>query len=83
MWQKIEFAPRDGAEIQAEIPGHGSDNIIAYVIGFVGRDGNDCSCWMFTRNQEPPACWTDGVCWEDNEDGKPSVQPTRWKPLNP
>lgn len=25
--------------------------------------------------------WTDGVCWDVNEDGVPSTKPTHWKPL--
>jgi anaerobic selenocysteine-containing dehydrogenase len=27
------------------------------------------------------AQWTDGVCWEVNEDEVASAKPTRWKPL--
>ncbi|KAB2918508.1 MAG: hypothetical protein F9K29_08045 [Hyphomicrobiaceae bacterium] len=81
-WQSMETAPRDGTAIQAEIPGHGSDNIIAWMSGFADINGDDCSCWVFVEDQEPPSCWTDGVCWERNEDGERSVQPTRWKPLN-
>lgn len=80
-WQDISTAPRDGTAIQAEIPGNGSDNIIAWWDGFLTTDGEDCSCWVFVEDQEPPDCWNDGVCWEVNEDGVPSVKPTRWKPL--
>jgi len=80
-WQDISTAPRDGTEIQAKIPGHGSDNVIAWVPGFLDSDENECCCWVFTRDQEPPECWTDGVCWEVNEDLKPSVMPTHWKAL--
>ena len=81
MWQSMENAPMDGTEIQAEIPGNGADNVIAFQPGFVDSEENSCGCWVFTRDQEPPSCWTDGACWEVNEDGKPSVKPTRWKPL--
>lgn len=80
-WQPIETAPRDGTPIQAEIPGNGSDNIIAWVGGYLDSDERECSCWVFVEDQEPPDDWTDGVCWEVNEDGVPSVKPTRWKPL--
>ena len=34
-WQLIETAPKDGTWIQAKIPKNGSDNIIAWVDGFV------------------------------------------------
>lgn len=81
-WQPIETAPRDGTEIQAEIPGNGSDNVIAWQAdAFRDSNDQDCGGWAFVTEQEPPDCWTDGVCWEVNEDGVPSVQPTRWKPL--
>ncbi len=80
-WQPIETAPKDGTNIQAEIPGHGSDNVIAWQWGFVNGDGEGCGGWCFMEDQEPPDSWTDGVCWEENEDGRHSVPPTRWKPL--
>ena len=82
-WQPIETAPRDGTPIQAEIPGHGADNIIAWECGFVDDDERNCCTWVFVHEeQEPPGSWTDGVCWAVNEDGLPSVQPTRWKPIS-
>ena len=77
-WQEIETAPRDGTPIQAEIPGHGRDNIIAWQVdAFEGENGS-CGGWAVVSDQEPPDCWTDGVCWASNEDEVPSVQPTRW-----
>ena len=83
MWQPMETAPRDGTWIQAEIPGNGSDNVIAWQIGYVDIDGVSCGGWTFMTDQEPPADWTDGVCWDVNEDGVASTRPTRWKPLPP
>lgn len=81
-WQPMDTAPRDGTAFQAKIPGHGSDNILMWVDGLVDEDGNECGTWAFaTEEQEPPDCWTDGVCWASNEDGVASVQPTEWKPL--
>lgn len=80
-WKPIDTAKRDGTWIQAKIPGHGSDNIIAWQIGLHDSKGHDCGGWAFVTDQEPPDCWTDGVCWASNEDGKPSVQPTEWKEL--
>lgn len=83
-WQPISTAPRDGTAIQARIPGHGSDNVIAWYPGLMDEDGNDCCAWTFVlEEREPPDCWTDGWCWESNEDGVPSVRPTEWKPLPP
>ena len=81
LWQSMHLAPRDGTPIQAQIPGHGKDNIIAWRSGFLDSNENECACWVFVEDQEPPPSWTDGVCWEVNEDGERSVMPTRWKPL--
>jgi hypothetical protein len=80
-WYPIHTAPKDGTHIQAKIPGHGEDNIIAWMDGLIDSNGNDCGGWFFAEEQEPPDCWTDGVCWEVNEDGKPSAKPTHWKEL--
>ena len=79
-WQPFSTAPRDGTSIQARIPGHGEDNIIAYVPEYLmDSDGGYCGAWTFTTDQEPPECWTDGWCWHVNEDGVQSVKPTHWK----
>jgi hypothetical protein len=83
-WKPIETAPKDGTPIQAEIPGHGSDNVIEWMGGLYDSNGDSCGGWAFTHEeQEPPPCWTDGICWQVNEDGVPSVQPVRWRPLPP
>jgi hypothetical protein len=80
-WQPIRTAPLDGTEIQARIPGHGEDNVIAWRDGLMDENEEDCGGWTFTRDQEPPACWTDGWCWASNENEERSEHPTHWKPL--
>lgn len=80
-WLNMDSAPRDGTAFQAKIPGNGSDNIIAWCGGLLDSKGEPCGGWHFVEDQEPPDCWTDGICWTVNEDGKPSVEPTHWKPL--
>jgi len=80
-WLPIETAPRTGKEIQARIPGHGEDNVIAWTDDLLDADERPCGSWQFTRDQEPPDCWTDGICWDQNEDGNPSIRPTHWKHL--
>ncbi|MBK61656.1 MAG: hypothetical protein CL575_01690 [Altererythrobacter sp.] len=79
-WQPIENAPRDGTAIQARIPGNGEDNIIAWQVeAFLDDNEEPCGGWAFVTDQEPPECWTDGVCWASNEDEVASVWPTHWK----
>lgn len=78
-WQKIDTSPKDGTPIQADIPGHGSDNIIAWSPGFRDKAGASCCCWVFMEDRDPPESWTDGVCWDENEDLEKSVEPTLWK----
>lgn len=80
-WQEMSSAPLDGTEIQARIPGHGEDNVIAWTGGYMNTEGDECACWVMTRDQEPPESWHDGVCWDVNADEEMSVQPTAWKPL--
>lgn len=80
-WQPMRLAPRDGTRIQADIPGHGVDNIIAWFGGLMNEDNEDCGGWHYMEDREPPDSWTDGICWARNEDGVPSVKPTRWKHL--
>lgn len=79
-WRPMETAPKDGTPIQVEIPGYGADYIIRWQDGFIDHDGEDSGAWVVAEDQEPPECWTDGVCWWRNEDSVPSVWPTRWKP---
>ena len=80
-WYPMHTAPRDGTAIQARIPGNGDDNIIVWTDGLLDDNEQPCGGWQFASEQEPPACWTDGVCWAVNEDGVPSVQPTGWKEI--
>lgn len=80
-WRPIETAPRDGTSFQAQISGNGDNNIIAWFGGLIDTEGNECEGWHFMGDGVPPESWTDGVCWEKNDEGKPSVQPTRWAPL--
>ncbi len=80
-WRPIATAPRDGTPVQAMIPGEGSDFIIRWEGGFVGEDWEEHFAWVMAHEQEPPECWTDGVCWGLNADGIASTQPTHWMPL--
>lgn len=80
-WQPIETARQDGTSIQVKIPGHGSDNVVAWFGGLMNSREQDCGGWHWMEDNEPPDCWTDGICWESNEDNIRSVHPTHWQPL--
>lgn len=82
-WQSMDAAPKDGTWIQARIPGHGADNVIAWMDGLQNSADEPCGGWSFVTDQEPPDSWTDGICWDVNEDGVASVAPTAWKRLPP
>ncbi len=77
-WQPIETAPTDGRAVVARIPGYGDDNLIAWRDGFLDAAEQDCCGWVFVSDQEPPPCWTDGACWESNENDEASIYPTHW-----
>jgi len=82
VWQPMDTAPKDGTAIQACIWANGSDNVISWHADvLLGSDGLPCGAWAFASEQEPPSCWTDGWCWEVNEDGEPSAKPMAWMPL--
>lgn len=84
VWYPIVTAPKDGTAIQARIPGHGDDNVIAWLGGLVAdNEVDECWAWHFVEDQEPPECWTDGICWASNAEGIASVQPTHWRELPP
>lgn len=40
-----------------------------------------CDQWQAEYEDEHPPCWSDGCCWESNEDGNASLQPRGWQPL--
>lgn len=42
-----------------------------------------CTTWATAEEYEPaaPECWTDGVCWGSNDEGKPSRKPAAWRSI--
>ncbi len=47
----------------------------------INESGDFCDQWQAAHEGEHPPCWTDGACWESNEDDRASLQPTAWMPL--
>jgi hypothetical protein len=75
----IETAPQDGTRIIGHIPGYG-DGVIYWIDGLLDDNQQDCGGWAWMDMSPPPPSWTDGICWERNEDDEPSVKPTHWLP---
>lgn len=45
---------------------------------YVGHNG----VWSAADLVVRPPCWTDGICWQSNEDGEPSDPVVAWWPMN-
>lgn len=80
-WCTIDSAPKDGTEVIVRVPGHG-DYRVRWQAGFYGEDGGGGATWV-CFDDRAPVCWTDGVCWQTNEDDKPSKKPKYWRPISP
>jgi hypothetical protein len=74
-WRPIETAPRDGSRIVVITRGG-----IALAAKW-SSIGDDFSTWIAVEDDMHPKCWTDGVCWESNEDGEQSDPPVWWTHL--
>lgn len=79
--QPIETAPADGTPFRAWLPDYDSPFIIAWREDIPAEYGGTTGAWCIVVDQEPPECWHNGVCWDINEFGSPSSQPTHWAPL--
>lgn len=78
-WQPIETAPKDGTFIRIKFA-DGKTIRAAFEGGLLDTDWKDCGGWM-APDDDAPTCWTDGICWEVNEDDIKSKEPTHWMPL--
>lgn len=78
-WRPMESAPRNGTLVELRLDGAVIMEA-AWDGNFLDCDGNDCGCWV-ARSDPYPVSWTDGVCWQENEDDVPSAQPVGWRPV--
>lgn len=78
-WKPMETAPYNTAvEIKA-----GGMAFKAIFLSNVSIDesGKYCDQWQAVHEGKHPPCWTDGACWESNDDEMMSIQPTHWRSL--
>lgn len=86
-WQPMCDAPRDGTAILALIPNERKPRVISFeCLEGPDEDGTGgVFTWMIHNldraDHRPPQSWTNGICWDENEFGKPSAQPKAWRPL--
>ena len=80
-WQPIDSAPMDGTEVRLLLK---SGRMVKASVqtGFMNSEENGCACWVCSDEEDCPESWTDGACWDRNEDDKQSDQPTHWAPLS-
>lgn len=78
-FQPIDTAPLDGTTITVKTAGGHIFRAAAYN-GFINEKEEDVWAWVAVNEGDYPSCWTDGVCWGENEDGIPSDRPVEWKP---
>ena len=78
--QPIETAPRDGTVIKVQTAGHLVFRA-SWQGGLVDESERECGGWLAEDEDDQPNCWTGGVCWAENADGRQSDQPTHWEPV--
>jgi hypothetical protein len=79
MAQPIETAPLDGTHVTV-ITKRGRRVRAFWDGGLVDDRGREVFGWFAVNEGEYPPCWTDGICWAENEDGVPSDPPITWEP---
>lgn len=73
----MNTAPKDGTRIKLRVI---YEFEAEWRDGLMNENEEECGGWHAVRGDIPP-CWTDGICWESNDDGFPSVLPDEWAPL--
>lgn len=78
-WHPIANMPtelRDGRDVW--LRAGGKEFLAARQLGFINDDQGDTAAWCDKIEGDAPANWTDGVCWDSNEDDRQSAQPSHY-----
>ncbi|CAM5194471.1 hypothetical protein BTHI11S_00354 [Bosea thiooxidans] len=79
-WAQIRSAPKDGRDIEVLTSGGFEMKARWESRGFINEAGEDCGAWVASEEGKHPPCWSEGACWESNEDEMPSDPPIMWRP---
>lgn len=83
------FAPQEGWHPIISAPTDGTPIIVQTRCGAIFKaEASDGVCeegwaWIASDEGVHPRCWTNGVCWSENEDYEPSDPPILWIPAPP
>ena len=77
-WRPISDAPRDGTELIL-LTLDGAALRARWDTTAEGDDGRSIYTWHATVEGAHPRCWTDGVCWAENENNEASDPPVYWQ----
>ncbi len=78
-WKPVKTAPYN-QEVEVRV-GMMCFRAMLVQNGALDEKGNSCDRWIEAREGEHPPCWSDGACWESNEDLSPSLQLNAWRSL--
>jgi len=76
-WQGIESAPYNTpVRIKA-----GEMTFVARLLidAAMTTAEETCDQWVAEHEGEHPPCWTNGACWQSNENDDPSLRPVAWQ----
>lgn len=75
-WQPLETAPYS-TPVRVKV---GGMTLLASLEPNASMSEMDTACdqWQAVNEGEHPPCWTDGACWESNDNGDCSLQPEAW-----
>lgn len=79
-WQSMDSAPKDGRSIRL-LTSEGFELTASWQDGYMNSEGENCACWVADEDSKYPDDWSEGVCWESNEDEIMSQQPTHFQYL--
>ena len=77
-WHDIKTAP---GMVTVRVKTEQGRKLLAFWDGMAVEGPNGSTgAWVAAVEGKHPPCWSDGICWAENEDLKPSDRPVKWQP---